>query len=306
MRVMIKLSMLWLFLGAALGAASAAETAAPAVNGGSPEEVAELREIVATQKLALAEARAATDAEAREDQRPRVQKVVDRYEALLKKHPDFAAGWAGYGLLLCDPLIDERRAALGLLLKANGLDPEIPVVKNQIGVIMAEQGRVIDAFNYFLAACDLAPNEPLYHFQIGLVLDEGRDIFLKTGAWKRADLDKSMLAAFARATELAPMRTDFAYRGAEAYYDLEVPQWEAAYRAWTRLEARLSGQIEKQAVRLHRARVLWKEGLAGDARDLLESVDEATLLAQKAKLAAEFAAEDAAEARAKAGSSPIH
>ncbi len=283
----------------AAGFVLAAPPPAP-LGGGTPEAVQALRELVTAQKAVLAEARKVDDADVLEDFRPRLQKVVDGYEELLKKHADFAAVWASYGLLLCDPLLDERRAALAVLLKANQLDPELPVVKNQIGVLLAEQGRPVDAFNYFLAACDLAPNEPLYHFQIGLIIGEGRDAFLKTGAWKRADLDKSMIAGFSRAVELAPTRTDFAYRAAEAYYDLTEPRWEDAYQAWTRLEERLEGRIETQTVRLHRARVLWKRGLAGSAHELIDTVDEPKLAKQKAILLAEFAADDAAEARAEA------
>lgn len=279
---------------------AAAGRASEPAGGGTAEAVAGLRELVARQKSLLSEAREAGSADELEDFRGRLQKIVDGYEVLLKKHSDFAAAWAAYGLFLCDPLVEEPRVALALLLRANGLDPELPVVKNQIGVLMAEEGRVIDAFNYFLSASDLVPTEALYHFQIGLVLDEGRDVFLKTKAWKRDALDQSMLAAFSRAIALAPDRTDFAYRAAEAYYSLEEPRWDEAYAAWAALERRLEGRIETQAVRLHMARVRWKQGLAGDARELLESVDEPALAAQKARLAGEFAAEDAAEAREKA------
>ncbi len=280
--------------------AHSAPRALDTTGGGTPEAVAALREVVARQKAVLAEAREVDDGAQLEDLRPRLQRVVDGYEAVLNAHPDFAAAWAAYGLFLCDPLVEERRPALSLLLRANGLDPGLAVVKNQIGVLVAEQGRVIDAFNYFLAASDLEPTTALYHFQIGLVIDEGRDVFLKSNAWKRAALDKSMLAAFSRAVALAPERTDFAYRAAEAYYSLEEPRWEEAALVWSALEERLTGKIEAQAVRLHLARVRWKQGLAGDARELLATVDEPTLATQRAKLAAEFDAEDAAEARADA------
>ena len=279
-------------------AALAADTAAVR-GGGSPEAVDALRDIVARQKAALAEGKAKAEAIDLEDVRPRLQRVIDDYERLLTRHPGFAAGWAAYGLFLCDPLVEDHKTALALLLKANGLDGEIPVVKNQIGVILAEQGRAIDALNYFLAAADLAPTEPLYHFQIGLVLSEARADFLKTKAWTPAVLDRTMLDAFARALSLAPERTDFAYRAAESYYDLAEPRWEDAYRAWTRLEERLEGRLETQTVRLHRARTLWKQGLAGDARELLATVDASELAGQRAKLAAEFDADDAAEKAAR-------
>lgn len=276
--------------------ASAVSCAAEPAGGGSPEAVELLREIVAEQRAALGEARRKEDPSDLEDVRPRLQRVIESYERLVEKHADFAAAWAAYGLFLCDPLIENRPAALPLLLKANGLDSELPVVKNQLGVILAEQGRPVDAFNYFLAASDLAPREVLYHLQVGLVLDEGRADFLKTGAWTAAALDKSILAAFAKVAELAPERTDYAYRAAEAYYTLSEPRWEEAYAAWTKLEDRLSGQIEIETVRLHRARVLWKRGLAGDARELLATVKAPELASQKERLAAEFSADDKAEA----------
>jgi len=271
-----------------------------AVTAWAEPEVVALREIVAEQKAALAVAKAAEDESVLEDHRPRLQKVVNRYEALLTKYPDFAAGWASYGLFLCDPLLDERRAGLSLLLRANGMDPDLAVVKNQIGVLMAEEGRVVDALNYFLAASDLEPSEPLYHFQIGLLLDEAKESFLKTKAWKREKLETDMLAAFARATTLAPERVDFAYRAAEAYYGLETPKWDEAYTAWSRLEERLVGRNETQVARLHRARVRWQQGYAGVARELLASVDAPALRAQTVKLAEEFDAEDRAEAKAAA------
>jgi hypothetical protein len=278
------------------GHASGTRDAAAVSGGGTASAVEELRGIVARQRAALSEAKTKNDAVELEDLRPRLQRVIDDYEKLLAKHPDFAAGWAAYGLYLCDPLVEDRKAALALLLKANALDGELPVVKNQIGVILAEDGRAIDALNYFLAAVDLAPTEPLYHFQIGLLLSEGRADFLKSKAWTADGLDKAMLDAFARAVALAPDRTDFAYRAAESYYDLAEPRWDEAYRAWTALEERLSGRLETQTVRLHRARVLWKEGLAGDARELIATVDAPELASQKAKLLAEFAAEDAKDA----------
>lgn len=290
--------LVWVLLFVAFGWAGGVRAAVqePA-GGGSPEAVQALRDIVMAQRAALAEARKKEDAADLEDVRPKLQRVIDDYESLVGRHGDFAAGWAAYGLFLCDPLVEDRRAALPLLLKANALDSGLPVVKNQIGVILAEQGRPVDAFNYFLAASDLAPREPLYHVQIGLVLDEARADFLKTGAWSGATLDNSILAAFARVRELAPERTDYAYRGAEAYYTLSEPKWEEAYQVWSSLEERLSTELERQTVRLHRARVLWKQGLAGDARELLATVVESSLAAQRARLEAEFKAEDAAEAK---------
>ncbi len=276
-----------------------ASPAADAAGGGTAKAAADLKELVGRQRAALAEAAAKQSLEELEDVRPKLQRVVDGYEALVKANPDFAAAWAAYGLFLCEPVIENRKPAMALLLTANRLDGDLPVVKNQIGVLLAEEGRVIEALNYFLAASDLAPEAPLYHFQIGLLLDEARDVFLRTKAWTPATIDRTVLQAFHRAVELAPERTDYAYRAAEAYNTLAEPRWEEAYATWSKLEARLKGETERQTVRLQMARTQWKIGHAAAARELASSVDEGTLKGQKAKLLAEFDAEDAADAAAK-------
>lgn len=273
----------------------------PLRGAGTAEATRQLAGIVARQRGILGAVRAAGDQVVAEDFRPRLQAVVQDYERLVGAHPEFAAGWAAYGLFLCEPEIRDERTALALLFKANGLDPDLALVKNQIGVLLAEQGRVVEALNYFLAASDLAPREALYHFQIGLLLDEAREVFERTRAWTPEVVDKTILSAFARAVELAPERNDYAYRAAEAYATLHTPRWAEAVAVWAGLEERLKGPLEIQTVRLQRARALWKLGLAGDARDLVATVDHRELAAQRGRLLEEFDAEDRAEARARRG-----
>src|SRR3954463_8819877 len=108
--------------------------------------------------------------------------------------------------------------ATKILLKANQLDPDLPLGKNQLGNHLAEQGKPLQAAPYYIAAIKLAPDEPLYHYQLGTLLSEARDQFVKSGEWTRAALDQAMHEAFKRATELAPDRFEFAYRYAESYY----------------------------------------------------------------------------------------
>lgn len=269
----------------------------PLRGAGSAAATRRLAEIVARQRAVLGAARAGGDRVVAEDFRPRLQALVSDYEALVGAHPEFAAGWAAYGLFLCEPEIRDERTALALLFKANGLDPDLALVKNQIGVLLAESGRVLEALNYFLAASDLAPREPLYHFQIGLLLDEAREVFERSRAWTPEVVDRTILSAFSRAVELAPERSDYAYRAAEAYNTLHTPRWAEAVAVWARLEERLKGDLEVQTVRLQRARALWKLGLAGDARDLVATVDHRELAAQRGRLLEEFDAEERSEAR---------
>jgi len=177
-----------------------------------------------------------------------------------------------------------------LLLKANQLDANLPLVKNQLGNHLAEEGKPLDALNYYLAAVKLAPEEPLYHYQVGTLLNEGREDFLKSGAWTRAALDEAMQEAFERASALAPGNVGYAYRYGESFYDLERPEWSAALTFWTTLEAKVEAVVEKETIRLHRANVMILQEKFAEARAVLATVGEKALQGQKQKLVAQLPA----------------
>lgn len=265
--------------GSGLGLVRAAES----------ETMAErsLRRIADRQKTLFAEAAKQGDKLDEEAFRAQVQSVAHDYELLLRNNPNFAVGYAAYGYLLGK--VDMRKESAAMLLRANQLDPDIALVKNQLGNYMAEEGKPLQAAPYFIAAIKLEPNEPLYHYQLGSVLAEARDEFLKGGEWTRASLDEALLAAFKRAAELAPDRFEFGYRYAEAFYDLEKPDWDLALKAWSALEEKAPTAIERQTMRLHAANILIKQNRPDHARALMATVDEPGLQGQKQKLVAQLA-----------------
>jgi tetratricopeptide (TPR) repeat protein len=247
-----------------------------------------LRQLVERQKDLLAAAAKGGPSFDEGDFQTQIQQVCQGYEALLQESPDNATAYAAYGYLLGK--IGQGKTALAMLLKANQLDRDLPLVKNQIGNFLAEAGRPLEALPYFLAAIKLAPKEPLYHYQLGLLLHEARDEFLKSGEWTADALNHSMHAAFRQAAELAPDRIEFTYRYAESFYDLDRPDWDAALQAWSVLEARAQTEIERQTMRLQAANVLIKQGKTDAARGLLDRVTEAALQAQREKLVAQLPA----------------
>lgn len=246
-----------------------------------------LRQIVERQRTLLADAAKQGDNADQEAVRAQVQSVAHDYERLLQDNPKFAAGYAAYGYLLGK--VGMRKESVAMLLKANQMDPDIPLVKNQIGNYLAEEGKPLEAAPYFLAAIKLEPNEPLYHYQLGTLLTVARDDFLRSGEWARPALDRAMHRAFQRAAELSPDRFEFAYRYAESFYDVEHPDWDAALKAWAALEDKAPTPVERQTMRLHAANVLLKSGKPDHARALLDTVDEPALQAQKQKLVAQLA-----------------
>ena len=219
--------------------------------------------------------------------RTQVQSLTHEYERLLRDNPKFALAAAAYGGLLGK--VGMRKEAAAMLLKANQLDSDLPFVKNQLGGYLAEEGKPLDAAPYFLAAIKLAPNEPIYHYQLATLLVEARDDFLRSGEWTRAALDQAMANGFKRAAELAPERFELAYRYAESFYDLAKPDWDAALKAWAALEDQAQTPVERQTMRLHAANVLIKQGKPDHARTLIVTVDEPALQGQKQKLVAQLA-----------------
>jgi tetratricopeptide (TPR) repeat protein len=246
----------------------------------------ELRQIVGRQKIILDQA--AKDGEKADDESLRVelQEICHDYELLLHDSPNFAAAYASYGYLLSK--IDMRKEAAAMLLKANALDPNIPLVKNELGNYLAEDGKPIEAVNYFIAAIKLEPNEPLYHYQLGTLLYEARDDFLKKGVYTRPQIDEAMHNAFKKAAELAPDRIEFTYRYAESFADVEKPDWDGALKVWASLEDKAQTPMERGTMRLQAANVLIKQGKFDHARLLLAMVTEPGLEGQKQKLVAQL------------------
>jgi tetratricopeptide (TPR) repeat protein len=255
----------------------------------APETLAEktLKDIATRQKNIFAQAEADKDHLDEAWLRGELQGVISSYDILIQKSPDFAAGYAAYGLLLAK--VGMTKEAAAMLLRANKLDQEIPIVKNEIGRLLAEDGKVAEALPWITSAVDLEPKEPLYHYHLGKLLAEGRDDLLATGQFSRAKLDEAMLGEFQRGAELAPDNFAYAYRAAEAYYDLAEPKWDAALAAWSALETKAQPGLEQQTIRLHAANVLIKMGRTDHARALLVTVTELALQKQKQTLLDELA-----------------
>lgn len=245
-----------------------------------------LKDIAERQKSLLADAARMGDRLDQEAFRSQVESLCHDYEAFLRSNPDSSAGYTAYGYLLSK--VGMRKDAAAILLKANQLDPNIPLVKNQLGNYLAEEGKPLEAVNYYLSAVKLEPKEPLYHYQLGTLLYEARADFIKSGEWTQVALEHSMHEAFRQAAELAPDRFEFVYRYAESFADVQNPDWEAALKVWGGLEAQAKTSIERQALQLQEANVYLKWGKPDKARVIIDGVVEPELQGQKEKLVAQL------------------
>ena len=258
-----------------------AEDQAPARSSTLAERT--LRDIVARDHELFAKAEKAGDQFDQAIFHGEAQAVASSYDVLIQKNPTYVPGLVAYGVFLGK--IEMTKAAVAMLLKANQLDPNIALVKNQIAKYLAEDGRPVEALPYIISAIDLEPKEPLYHFHLGQLLLAGRDDFLTNGNFTQAGLDKAMLEAFRRASELVPTDFPYAYQYAKAFYDIDPPRWEEALEVWQQLEMRpITSTALRSLVRLQKANVLIKLGRTEEARELLEKVTDPKLAADKQTL----------------------
>jgi tetratricopeptide (TPR) repeat protein len=222
--------------------------------------------------------------------RGELESVIKSYDVLIQKNPEYALAYGGYGMLL--GRVGMTKEAVAMLLKANKLDPAMPEVKNQIAVHLAEDGKPVDALPWVMAAIDLDPQKPLYHFHLGELLAAGRSDFILTGHFDGPKIDQAILDAFRRAAELSPGDFPLAYRHGKAYYDLETPRWAEALPVWDKIEAIAVTDAQRQLVRLQRANVLIKLARPAEARLLLGTVTKQEFAQEKQTLLDELAKAD--------------
>ena len=244
----------------------------------------DLKRAIERERMLFDAARESPEQTDRDNMQMQLQEVVQDYERIIRTSPDFVPGYVAYGLLL--NRVGEHRRSAEIFLKANKLDPNLPIVKNQLGNYCAEEGEFQDALEYYLAAIALSPREPLYHYQLGSLLHEYHDNFVLAGRFDAKTGRRQSADAFRRAAELAPDKIPYAYRHAESFYDVDEPDWDAALAAWSAIEARVYPGIERQTIHLHRANILINQSKFTEARALIDRVDEPSLEDNKETLIA--------------------
>jgi tetratricopeptide (TPR) repeat protein len=215
-----------------------------------------------------------------------VRKLSESYHNYLEDYPEDVDALILYGKLL--RRLDEKEAAFAIFLKADEIDPEIAVIKQQIGTHLAEQGKAKAALPFYLRAIELEPKTPEYHFSLGQLLYEFREQFLEDGIFTRDALEREMLKAFKLTAQLAPDDFDAQMRLGEAYYDLTSPDWKAALIHWNALRKNAESTLQREILDLHRAKVMGKLGRKTEAEKLLESVTMPSLQFSKQKVLQEL------------------
>ncbi len=207
--------------------------------------------------------------------RRELQSIIDGYEKLIADSPDYAPAYTSFGLML--NRTGNRDESNAMFLKSDQLDPMQPVVKNQLGNYMAEEGKYTEAYGFYMLARDLAPDEPLYHYQLGNLLVAYRKYFLADGLFAPEEIDDQIIKHFRSATRRAPEDISYKMRYAQAFFDVDNPNWETALGVWQELYKAAGSEYEQQVVRLYTARVRFELGHHTAARKLINQIDHPSL-----------------------------
>lgn len=205
----------------------------------------------------------------------RVQNLLNRYQSLLLDNPEYVYGYILYGKLLRQ--VGQRELANMAFTKANGLNPNIAVVKQQIANYLSENGNYDLALPYYLAAIQLEPEVALYHYQMGELLHTFRESFTTGGELDAATLDRQMQSAFANAARLEPQTRIYPQRYAESFFDVAEPDWQQALPLWEALEQSAADALQQQIARLQKARVWLALGKRDAAAQALAGITEPAL-----------------------------
>jgi len=272
----------------ALASLRAADAPPPASDSGDNDTMPRrtLEQIIERQKSLLDDAAKQGEGLDQDALRSQLQSICHEYDLLLHEAPKMAEAYADYGYLLRQ--VGMRQESVGLMLKANELNPNIPMVKNEIGNYLAETNKPMEAVGYFTAAIKLAPNEPLYHYQLGKLLLVSRAEFIKSGNWTSDSIDRTMLEAFKHAVDLAPDNLTYILAYGTSFYELPHPDWPTALKFWADQEAGSQSAIERQTYQLEEAKVLGLMGQPDRARKVLALVSEPNLQERRQKLVAEI------------------
>ncbi|MDP4609874.1 MAG: hypothetical protein NWT02_01645 [Opitutales bacterium] len=210
-----------------------------------------------------------------QDMDRRIDDLVQSYRTYLTEHPDDVNALILYAKLL--RRTEQTNQAFTAFLKADELDPEIAVVKQQIGTHLAEQGKGKAALTFYLRAVELEPKTALYHFSLGQLLHQFQGEFIEDEIFTRDSLERETISAFKKAAQLEPENLDFQMRLGEAYYDQASPDWKAALSHWDKIRKTTKTTLRGEIIDLHRAHVLGNLGRIEEAKALTETIQHPTL-----------------------------
>lgn len=186
------------------------------------------------------------------------------YENFLQRHPKHARARLAYGSFLND--IHEEDEAVVQWEKARQLDPINPAAWNNLANQYGHRSPVKKAFEYYDKAIELDPNEPVYLQNLATTV-----YLFRHDAREYYNIDEEQvfnkaLQLYRQALKLDPKNFPLATDLAQSYYGIRPLRTKEALEAWEYALKVANGDIEREGVYLHMARVELNSGQFDDAR----------------------------------------
>ncbi|MBC8094366.1 MAG: tetratricopeptide repeat protein [Akkermansiaceae bacterium] len=208
--------------------------------------------------------------------------VQKAYEDFIQRQPAHVGVRLAYASFLEG--MGEEDAALVQLEKAREIDPKDPAVWNNLANHYGHSGHVTNAFDYYAKAIALNPNEPVYYHNFGttvyLFRKDAREFY---NIDEQQVFDKAM-SLYSNAMRLDPTNFVMAADVAQSYYGIRPIRTNDALTSWTNALNVAGNDFEREGVYLHLGR--WKTtfGRYAEARALINSVTNASLIDLKERL----------------------
>jgi tetratricopeptide (TPR) repeat protein len=218
------------------------------------------------------------------------------YEALLEKHPDYAAARNAFASFLAES--GDEEGAIRELEKASELDPKDPAVWNNLANHYGHIGPIEKAFPAYERAIELNPFEPVYRYNLATVVflfrKDAREYYQcdETAVFEKA------LAMYREVRRLRPFNFRYAFDFAQTFYGVRVATTltaeeqaegerrlgEAALEAWREALELADNEVDREGIQLHMARWRIRQRRFDEARVHLLSVTNEVHLEMRQRL----------------------
>ena len=177
--------------------------------------------------------------------------------------------------------IGQSEKAYNAFLKADNIEPNIPVVKQQLSALEAEDGQVAKAFKHIKQALAMDPNNQTYLTQTAYILVAGKNKLANGLVLSNKEYDTLLTDCYKVIYQQNPSDKEAKIRYAQSFYDLFEPDWQKALSLWNEILEVSALNHERQMVKANIARVLVELNRDAEAEEILKSVNAENL--QRAK-----------------------
>jgi len=208
--------------------------------------------------------------------------LMGKWSAYLAKYPTDTEAIIIYGKFMRQ--IGENEAAYNAFKRADDLNPNLAVVKQQLATYEGDIGDYEESFKNLSKAIELDPNSAIYKYQLGELLSVFRSDFLINEILTQEELDSLLSKNFKEAHLIEPNNMAYFWRYAQSFYDVKSANWQEALEIWEELIPQLYVQVDQESAYINKARVLVELYRDTEALEIMDKVTHPSLIRDKARL----------------------